>query len=412
MANSKCLTITYFGINSTCSLFSEKVIVERLQFVATNMNARVINLNKINDAAQLTFTQTYTAISQYAPWCGAPSAIEMGYLSSDSFIDMASVHLFSNQLIVWLGQGNGTFDQGTAYSTDAAPIDLSIVDLTNDGLLDFLVLCNAFNDILLFVNLGDGIFAAKGMVGSTAAFSSPFRMTLADLNNNGLVDVVIVCGNFPYVSVLLNQNYLNGSQFTLVPNNSLSFITLLPVAAVTADFNSDSLVDVAILTYFGNVFMYLGMGNGNFNYLATYTTSGLTEVSSCIVAFDVNNDGNIDLIVTNTGSMTVAVLFGDGQGAMSAPILYWVVGNPSYMRALDFEQVGHLDLLVLTGFNCYTLLTGDFNGIFKTSISCGYVPIGIVMKFAVGDINGDEIPDMAITATGTSNVQIFLGSFI
>ncbi|CAF3124215.1 unnamed protein product [Rotaria socialis] len=414
MANSKCLTIAYLGINSTCSLFSEQTTIGRLKLVATYRSARVINLNKISSSAQINFTQTHPAISQYALLGAAPSAIEMGYLSNDSFIDMASVYQSSNQLIVWLGQANGTFDHGTPYSTNPLPVDLLLVELTNDNRLDILVLCLGSSNILLFVNLGGGIFAAKRTVGSTGSYSFPLSMTLVDFINNGLVDVVTVCENPPYVGVLLNQNYTSGTQFTLVANTLYSSgpPNYYLVATAAAHFNADSLADVATLTNDGNVVMYLGMGNGILTYLATYTTRGFTTFSSCIVAADVNNDGNIDLSVTNTGSMTVAVLFGDGKGHMSVPILYQVGGAPTHMRALYFDQDGHLDLLVLTGSNCYTLLTGYFNGTFYTSIPCGYVPAGYVTNFAVGDINGDGIPDMAITATGTANVQMFLGSII
>lgn len=89
------------------------------------------------------------------------NAVAMDDLNSDSTIDMAAVYRSSRNLVVWLGQGNGTFSIGQPYTTGANPYDLSIADLTDDGRLDILVLCFGSSTINLFINQGNGTFVAN-----------------------------------------------------------------------------------------------------------------------------------------------------------------------------------------------------------------------------------------------------------
>jgi hypothetical protein len=89
------------------------------------------------------------------------NAIAMGNLNGDSMLDMAAVYRVSNNLAVWLGQGNGTFYSGQTYATNLSPYDLSIVDLTGDGRLDIIVLCFGSSTINLFINQGNGTFVAN-----------------------------------------------------------------------------------------------------------------------------------------------------------------------------------------------------------------------------------------------------------
>ena len=89
------------------------------------------------------------------------NAIAMDDLNGDSVIDIAAVYRNTLNFVVWLGYGNGTFADGTPYTTDPNPSDLTIAELTGDGRLDILVLCYASSTINLFVNQGGGIFAIK-----------------------------------------------------------------------------------------------------------------------------------------------------------------------------------------------------------------------------------------------------------
>jgi hypothetical protein len=126
-----------------------------------------------------------------------------------------------------------------------------------------------------------------------------------------------------------------------------------------SDFNQDSRLDVVAVTNNGTVVVLLGQGNGRLYSPLVYTTGSITGWVSTPFAFDANGDGKLDLVVTNAGSTSVAVLFGDGQGHLSTPTLYSTSSAPSVIRVFDVNQDSYPDLLLLNGPSCYTLLTGQ-----------------------------------------------------
>ena len=58
---------------------------------------------------------------------------------------------------VLLGNGNGTFQARTTYSTGTGPMRLAIRDLNGDGKLD-LVVANGTNNVSVLLGNGDGTF--------------------------------------------------------------------------------------------------------------------------------------------------------------------------------------------------------------------------------------------------------------
>ena len=60
---------------------------------------------------------------------------------------------------------------------------------------------------------------------------------------------------------------------------------------------------------------------------AASPTFGRTDYSvgrgpTNVVATDVNEDGNVDLVVTNASDNTFSVLFGDGTGGFGLPVTF------------------------------------------------------------------------------------------
>jgi hypothetical protein len=137
--------------------FLVKILIDTLSFIVQETLSYIIYyfFQVVN------FMQNYSAKPQPTTNYSYLNAIAMGNLNGDSVIDMAAVYRSSDRLVVWLGYGNGTFVDGTPYTTDSMPYDLSLIDMTDDGQLDIVVLCYNSLTINLFVNQGSGIFAGK-----------------------------------------------------------------------------------------------------------------------------------------------------------------------------------------------------------------------------------------------------------
>jgi hypothetical protein len=74
---------------------------------------------------------------------------------------------------------------------------------------------------------------------------------------------------------------------------------------------------------------------------------------------------------------------------------------------MDFDQDGNLDLaVVVNGTNTLALLSGDGMGGMGTPLqyAVGTNPIAI----AVGDVDGDGMPDIAVASTKPGGVTVLL----
>ena len=109
---------------------------------------------------------------------------------------------------------------------------------------------------------------------------------------------------------------------------------------------------------------------------------------------DFNGDGRADFVSTGgTGSSTVTVVLGRGDGSFQTPINYPVGANPRFVAVGDFDGDGIPDLAV-TG-SALNILLGNGDGTFRqgASYSAAALPV------SVADFNGDGIADLAVGGT-------------
>lgn len=121
------------------------------------------------------------------------------------------------------------------------------------------------------------------------------------------------------------------------------------------------------------------------------------------VTADFNNDSILDVAVANTSSGTVSVLLGNANGTLQAATSSPTGNQPSSLAVGDFNEDGNLDLVTGEGYpgntaNDVTVLLGNGSGMFGSP--AGYaVGFGFgVDTVAVGDFNADGNLDLAVTS--------------
>ncbi len=253
--------------------------------------------------------------------------------------------------------------------------------------------------------------------GCATCAASAVSVATGDFNGDGKLDVV----NIDYgsnLNVMLGKG--DGTFQTPISLNLANGINTYFALAV-GDFNGDHLPDVALWTYSqttGNfeVHIFLGNGTGSLTYNGTYSAPNSGNFSpgpNSIVASDVNGDGKLDLVAM-TPDNGVFVFLGNGDGTLRAPVAYTTVCGGSIINCGglavgDLNGDGKPDLALNTNATTgggMSILLNNGNGTFGTPT---YYPVGIsgvlaANSIAIGDVNGDKKPDVIITGSSVSAI--------
>lgn len=147
----------------------------------------------------------------------------------------------------------------------------------------------------------------------------------------------------------------------------------------------------------------------------SFSTAG--DGSWFVTTGDFNGDGKPDAVVANFESSTVAVLLGNGDGTLQAPVTYAVGYEPQWITVADVNRDGKQDLIVAS-IGCAPcasgqtpggifVLLGNGDGTFQKGIS---VAQDNPSQLAVGDFNGDGKPDIMAAFSGQEYLELLLGN--
>ncbi|MGH7440131.1 MAG: FG-GAP repeat domain-containing protein, partial [Polyangiaceae bacterium] len=141
-----------------------------------------------------------------------------------------------------------------------------------------------------------------------------------------------------------------------------------------------------------------GDGKGNFVYETTVNDVGSPTGMD---VGDFNNDHKQDIVVVTSAASYVALGKGDGTFQAAVTLSGPPAAGSALVRQADFNQDGWADLAIGNNNGLYVLLN-DQTGHFPTAneISVTHAPDN---RFAVGDINGDTLPDI-----GFGNNDLYL----
>jgi len=290
----------------------------------------------------------------------------------------------------------------------------SFADYNNDGHVDAIVSSWYGREDLLYINNGNASLdynesggIASGSFAETAAFG--------DYDNDGWLDIYVTNSggdgrNFLY------KNSRDGS-FERISNHPLVNDAKPSRAAIWGDFNDDGLLDLFVTNESNQRNdLFYGTGSGDFEKYTSGSIANSTRGSITASWGDIDNDGDLDLFVGNSGffSGQKNQLFentGTGFNEISNSVLS-SESKCSFGSAFgDFDNDGDIDLAVANGF-CNSAMANDLyenlgDGSFK-KVSELLVSNDNTCSFGIawGDINNDGSLELAVANCKNNSADI------
>jgi hypothetical protein len=338
-----------------------------------------------------------------------PSEVVTADFNNDGNADLAFADWLSNQVVVLLGNGDGTFQKPLTFRAPS-PTDLAFGDLNGDGNLDLVITesgGSGAGDLAVYLGEGNGKFHLKAtyVLGAFAGV-----VAVADFNGDGHLDVV--AGDEGTGSSGIVRIFFGTGTGALKKPVTYPVGALLGAIAA-GDLNGDHFPDLAVAGPMdGSVAVFINDGTGKFHKPVTYNAGG-GEVVDVKIA-DLRHDGRQDLVVANF-SQGMVVLLNTGDGHFGQPKIYrptfHPVGPPEACVVADFNLDGKLDVACAADLDDSYIFYGKGDGTFPTSARIhNTIQNQGGFSIAAGDFNNDKSPDLAIPIQDKGKVAILLNT--
>ncbi len=190
-----------------------------------------------------------------------------------------------------------------SFSPGAEPTPTLLSKINGNNYSDFVFVNYGADSVdIVFTTTNDELYSLKSY--PTEPDSRPIFVSVADVNQDDKLDIIVANSNTNNVGVLLNYgNEKFGPQTTYSTGDNSN-----PRCVSISDLNGDSYPEIIVANHNShNVGILVNYGNGTFSLQKTYST-GPISYPRFVSVIDVNDDNRPDIIVANSMTNNVGVM--------------------------------------------------------------------------------------------------------
>ncbi|CAF1466772.1 unnamed protein product, partial [Adineta steineri] len=355
---------------------------------------------------QLTFESSVISSYDSSTW---PYFIATGNFNGDDYLDLVVlVTTFDSIISILLNSGNKTFGEYVNISSTVAYYEnyIIVADVNNDSRLDLINSGLFTNDLQVLIGIGNGSFEQSSIV-SPGPSSFSWSIAIGDFNGDDQLDAISSNDLESYVGIVFGvSNGTFENRMTLsIGNDSIS------PSVVVGDFNNDQRLDFVVVVVDvsqNNIYLFLGNGNSTFQRKTTLSTE-YRSVFGSFVAADFNNDDYLDIAIFDLLNHELDIFLGNGDASFR-PMLTFTTGHynsPKSMVAVDFNGDQYLDIAFANDYTAdIGIMVGNGNGTFRAEIHFSIGNDSTPRMLTVGDFNNDGRSDIIVATHLTGQLLI------
>ena len=301
------------------------------------------------------------------------------------------------------------------FAAGNTPGSVEIADMNNDGRPDLIVANERGGNVTILLGDGKGAFAP--------APGSPFPLGLSQRHGPRRFQPRWSAGcGFRQSREKIPDRVAGRWAGSLAPVPRSPFaVEVRPHThgVATGDFDGDGNLDLVTESWgTDQVKVLFGDGKGGFRLPGTFFAVGKHPYQRLRVA-DLNGDGKSDIITTNLEGDDVTILLADGRGTFRQPpgSPFPCGDSPFNLAVGDVNGDGKPDLAIVNspgstsdrrGRDGLTILLGDGAGGFRMLAGSPFATGRIPNRVAIGDVDGDGVNDVAVSSPDDNNVTLFV----
>jgi hypothetical protein len=384
-ANSSLVTLLYGGGDGNFSRRSDiPVLSSPVSLSAGDLNRDGhVDLAVVHSSTRtgLTLMGDGAAFRRHEEFIGGGASITNAIrdLNGDGYPELTALY---GIIRVFRNRGDGSFGPLRVFAAGQQARSVVTADLDLDGHLDLVVANREGRSISMLPGRGDGSF---GRVDAPTV-DDPFSLSLGRLNSDDIPDLVLTSLRSRVVYVSFGDgsgNFLPGLELQSAGEN-------WPLIAEVADLNDDGRVDIVVLyplTKYVSVF--LSRGDGTFEARRDFEVLGGPRD----IGFgDLDGDGKLDAVTANLGPSSISILPGLGDGSFGPRTDIEGLDEPASIAVGDLDGDDLPDIFLShrgNPFANYRFLNSG-TGTFRLEPG----PPSFFEDAVIEDMDGDGISDL------------------